>query len=65
MTLLIVDDLVQAGEFSIDLYTMPDLLTNKIMEYLVSLVLRRWFSLITLSLTMCDRRNGRISLLEL
>lgn len=33
---LIADDLLEAGEFSIDLYTMPDLLTNKIWDYLVS-----------------------------
>jgi hypothetical protein len=34
---LIVDDLTEAGEFSIDLYTMPDLLTTKLWEHLVSL----------------------------
>ena len=33
---LIVDDLTEAGEFSIDLYTMPELLTNKLWEHLVS-----------------------------
>ena len=32
---LIVDDLAEAGEFSIDLYTMPDLLTTKLWEHLV------------------------------
>lgn len=34
---LIVDDLAQAGEFSIDLYTMPDPLTRKLWDHLVSL----------------------------
>ncbi|KAH8178724.1 YEATS family protein [Sarocladium implicatum] len=29
-----VDDLTEAGEFSIDLYTMPELLTNKLWEHL-------------------------------
>ncbi|KFA61967.1 hypothetical protein S40285_07797 [Stachybotrys chlorohalonatus IBT 40285] len=29
-----VDDLTEAGEFSIDLYTMPDTLTTKLMEHL-------------------------------
>ena len=33
---LIVDNLAEAGEFSIDLYTMPDLLTTKLWEHLVS-----------------------------
>lgn len=33
---LIVNDLSEAGEFSIDLYTMPDLLTSKLWEHLVS-----------------------------
>lgn len=32
---LIEDDLMKAGEFSIDLYTMPDLLTSKLWEHLV------------------------------
>jgi hypothetical protein len=32
---LIVADLTEAGEFSIDLYTMPDTLTSKLMEHLV------------------------------
>jgi hypothetical protein len=32
---LIVDDLLKAGEFSIDLYTMPDGLTNKLWDHLV------------------------------
>ncbi|EXK30061.1 transcription initiation factor TFIID/TFIIF subunit [Fusarium oxysporum f. sp. melonis 26406] len=31
---LIVDDLVKAGEFSIDLYTMPDGLTSKLWDHL-------------------------------
>lgn len=35
---LIVNDLTEAGEFSIDLYTMPDVLTNKLWEHLVSLM---------------------------
>ena len=35
--MLIVDDLLKAGEFSIDLYTMPDLLTTKLWDHLVSL----------------------------
>ena len=34
---LIVDDLIKAGEFSIDLYTMPDGLTSKLWDHLVSL----------------------------
>lgn len=34
--LLIADNLAEAGEFSIDLYTMPDLLTTKLWEHLVS-----------------------------
>ena len=33
---LIVDDLREAGEFSIDLYTMPDALTTKLWEMFVS-----------------------------
>ena len=34
--MLIVDNLLEAGEFSIDLYTMPDSLTNKLWEFFVS-----------------------------
>lgn len=34
--MLIDDDLLKAGEFSIDLYTMPDGLTNKLWDHLVS-----------------------------
>lgn len=33
---LIVDDLREAGEFSIDLYTMPDALTTKLWDIFVS-----------------------------
>jgi transcription initiation factor TFIID/TFIIF subunit len=33
---LIVDNLLEAGEFSIDLYTMPDSLTTKLWEFFVS-----------------------------
>lgn len=33
---LIVDDLFEAGEFSIDLYTMPDSLTTKLWDIFVS-----------------------------
>lgn len=33
---LIVTDLTKAGEFSIDLYTMPDTLTSKLWDHLVS-----------------------------
>lgn len=29
-------NLAEAGEFSIDLYTMPDMLTTKLWEHLVS-----------------------------
>lgn len=36
LCVLIVDDLGEAGEFSIDLYTMPDLLTTKLWDHLVS-----------------------------
>lgn len=32
-----MDDLTQAGEFSIDLYTMPELLSTKLWDHLVSL----------------------------
>lgn len=31
-----MDNLLEAGEFSIDLYTMPDSLTNKLWEFFVS-----------------------------
>jgi membrane protease subunit (stomatin/prohibitin family) len=31
---LIADNLAAAGEFSIDLYTMPDMLTTKLWEHL-------------------------------
>jgi hypothetical protein len=31
-----VDDLREAGEFSIDLYTMPDTLTTKLWDMFVS-----------------------------
>lgn len=31
-----MDNLAEAGEFSIDLYTMPDTLTTKLWEHLVS-----------------------------
>ncbi|EFY92371.1 putative transcription initiation factor IIF 30K chain [Metarhizium acridum CQMa 102] len=34
-----VDNLAEAGEFSIDLYTMPDMLTTKLWEHLISRVL--------------------------
>ena len=34
--LLIVDTLLEAGEFSIDLYTMPDILTKMLWDHLVS-----------------------------
>lgn len=33
----VVNNLFEAGEFSIDLYTMPDALTTKLWEHLVSL----------------------------
>lgn len=33
---IIVNNLSEAGEFSIDLYTMPDTLTTKLWEHLVS-----------------------------
>jgi hypothetical protein len=36
-----VGDLTEAGEFSIDLYTMPDLLTTKLWEHLVGSA-RHW-----------------------
>ena len=36
IVMLIVDDVTKAGEFSIDLYTMPDALTAKLWEHLVS-----------------------------
>ena len=36
MTELIVNNLLEAGEFSIDLYTMPDVLTNKLWDFFVS-----------------------------
>lgn len=35
LSVLIVSDLLEAGEFSIDLYTMPDLLTTKLWDHLV------------------------------
>ena len=35
--MLIVNDLREAGEFSIDLYTMPDSLTTKLWDHLVSI----------------------------
>lgn len=31
-----MDDLLEAGEFSIDLYTMPDSLTSKLWDFFVS-----------------------------
>lgn len=31
-----MDNLLEAGEFSIDLYTMPDSLTTKLWEFFVS-----------------------------
>lgn len=34
--ILIVDTLLEAGEFSIDLYTMPDILTKMLWDHLVS-----------------------------
>ena len=34
--LLIADTLLEAGEFSIDLYTMPDILTKMLWDHLVS-----------------------------
>jgi len=36
ISILIVDDLTEAGEFSIDLYTMPDILTKTLWDHLVS-----------------------------
>lgn len=33
---LIVENLLEAGEFSIDLYTMPDSLTTKLWDFFVS-----------------------------
>lgn len=41
--LLIVDTLLEAGEFSIDLYTMPDVLTKMLWEHLVSSPAVPWY----------------------
>lgn len=43
-----MDDLREAGEFSIDLYTMPDTLTTKLWDMFVSPYVRRSISVITL-----------------
>jgi hypothetical protein len=60
---LIVNDLSEAGEFSIDLYTMPDLLTSKLWEHLVSTIWAEDEKLSPLTLIADQERSCGVELL--